>query len=299
MNQPYPRLPGFKYHRPASTREAVEFLEKHANQSRPYSGGTDCFVQIRDRKYLPEYLVDLKGVSQFHRLDFSKDEGLLIGAAVSMNAVIQDTYALTHYPVLVSSAKEVGGYQLRTRATVVGNLCNASPSGDTIGPCLVYNAEALITGPGGDRVVALKNFFEGPGKTCLEPAEIVTAVRLPVPTKGAQGVYKSLGRNKMGDLAIAAVTVLGYPEADTPSGYAFKITLSAVAPKVIFAEEAQALLSEREINRANIEEAAKLCAQASKPIDDIRSSAEYRMEMIRVLSRQGLVETCEKLGITR
>ena len=270
MNQPYPRLPGFKYHRPASTREAVEFLEKHANQSRPYSGGTDCFVQIRDRRYLPEYLVDLKGVNQFHRLDFSKDEGLLIGAAVSMNAVIQDRNARLYYPVLVRSAKEVGGYQLRTRATVVGNLCNASPCGDTIGPCLVYNAEALITGPGGDRVVALKNFLRGREKPAWNQREIVTAVRLPIPPKGAQGVYKSIGRNKMGDLAIAAVTVLGFPEMNNPSGYAFRITLSAVAPTVIFADEAQALLSEGK-STAQILKKQPNCAR--KPANRLTISA--------------------------
>jgi len=296
MNQPYPRLPGFKYFRPDSTREAVEFLSEHANQSRPYIGGTDCFVQIRDRKFLPEYLVDLKGVAAYHRLSFSK-EGLLIGAAVPMNTVANHPEIRARYPVLVEAIREVGGYQLRTRATVIGNLCNASPGGDTIGPCLVYGTEALVAGSDGERTVPLTEFFKGPGKTCLEPSEIVTALRLPFPPKGAQGVYRSIGRNKLGDLAIAAVTVLGYPETDNPSGFAFKISLSAVAPTVIFAEEAQALLAEEALNRAAIERASDLCARACKPIDDIRSSAEYRRDMIRVLARQGLEETCKKLGI--
>ena len=109
MNQPYPRLPDFKYERPTSTQEALVFLEKHKDQSRPYAGGTDCFVQIRDRRYLPEYMVDLKAIPELNAISYSDKDGLKMGAAVSMNALIEHKEAAVAYPVLVDSAKECMG----------------------------------------------------------------------------------------------------------------------------------------------------------------------------------------------
>lgn len=297
MNQPYPRLPAFNYHRPKTSEEALDLLEKHADQSRPYAGGTDCFVQIRDRRYLPEHMIDLKSIPGLDTIAFDKKEGLTIGATASMNKLIKDPQAAAHYPVLVESAKEVAGYQLRTRATVAGNICNASPCGDTIGPCLVYGGRMHLLSKSGERTVELKDFFTGPGETVLKPGEIATAISLPVPEKGASGVYKSIGRNKLGDLAIAAVTVLGYANEDCASGYAFHIALTAVAPTVIFAADAENLLCKEKLSKGALEKAADMCSAASKPISDIRGSAEYRKDMIRTLALQGLIETCEKLNI--
>ncbi len=298
MNQPYPRLPDFKYQRPTSMQEAIAFLEKHKTQSRPYAGGTDCFVQIRDRRYLPEYMVDLKSIPELSKIDLSAKDGLKIGATASMNALIHHPQAASLYPILMDSAREVAGYQLRTRATVVGNICNASPCGDTIGACMVYDGVIHMVSKAGERSIPLSEFFTGPGKTLLQRGEFATAVTLPVPKTGTRGSYKSIGRNKLGDLAIAAVTVLGYPDDACQSGFSFRIALTAVAPTVIFAAQAQQLLCEKKPDTRVIAEAAKLCADASKPIDDIRGSAEYRKDMIRVLARRGLSDTCEQLGVS-
>jgi len=297
MKQPYPRLPDFKYRQPKTMAEALDVLARHPEQSRPYAGGTDCFVQIRDRRYLPAYIVDLKGIPELAEIQFDEKTGLRIGATASMNSLMQHTQASAHYPVLMDSAREVAGYQLRTRATVVGNICNASPCGDTIGPCMVYAGVMHLVSKEGKRDVRLAEFFTGPSKTVMKPGEFATGITLPVAPEGVQGSYKSIGRNKMGDLAIAAVTVLGYPDKNCTSGYRFKIALTAVAPTVIFAEEAQVLLCEEKLDGSVIERAAQLCAEASKPITDIRGTAEYRKDMIRVLALRGLQETCEKLGL--
>jgi carbon-monoxide dehydrogenase medium subunit len=297
MNQPHPRLPEFKYYQPKSSKEAVEFLEKYADQSRPYTGGTDCFNQVRDKRICPEYLVDLKSVEGFRKIKFDPKKGLNIGAAARLNEIICHPKITEYYPVLVESAREVGGYQLRNRATLVGNLCNASPCGDTIGPSLAYRSKMHIVGPDGKREVDLKDFFEGPGKTCLRSGEIVESISFPIPQPGAEGTYESIGRNKFGDLAIAAVTVLGYKRKDTLSGYEFLLTLTAVAPTVIFADSAQDILKAQPITHGTLEQAASVCGEACSPIDDIRGSAHYRRDMIQMLALRGLEKTCKLLNI--
>ena len=297
MNQPHPRLPEFEYYQPKSSKEAVDFLDKQAEQSRPYAGGTDCFNQVRDRRIYPKYLVDLKSIEGFQKIKFDKEEGLTIGATVPLNEIISHPKVKKHYPVLIDAAREVGGYQLRNRATLVGNLCNASPCGDTIGPCLVYRSKMHIVGPDGKRETELKDFFESPGKTCLRSGEIVESISFPIPPSGAEGTYQSIGRNKFGDLAIAAVTVLGYEKKDNQSGHEFLLTLTAVAPTVIFADSAQDILKTLPITHGTLERAASACGEACKPIDDIRGSANYRRDMIQMLALRGLEETCKQLNI--
>jgi CO/xanthine dehydrogenase FAD-binding subunit len=298
MIQPYPRFPDFEYVKPQSIEEAVQFLTDHPDQSRPYAGGTDCFVLLRDRRIKSKYLLDLKALPELTQISFDPQKGLTIGATVSMNQAAKEAALQEHYPAIAAAIHEVGSYQLRSRATLVGNLCNASPCGDTIGPCLVYGAQINIIGTNGEYTLGIKDFFKGPGKTALTPGEIVKSITLPLPPKGAAGVYKSIGRNKLGDLALAAVTVLGFPASSTKSGLDFRITLSAVAPTVIFAEEARALLAGEVITTKTVEQAAQAAMQACKPIDDIRSSAAYRREMIRVLTSRALHSVCKQLSIS-
>jgi CO/xanthine dehydrogenase FAD-binding subunit len=290
-------LPEFDYIKPKTAEKAVQFLKIHHSQSRPLLGGTDCLIAIRDGKISPKYLIDLKHLDGFNALSFDKDQGLTIGAAVSLNRLIESPEVQASYPLIADAAREVGGYQLRTRATLVGNLCNASPCGDTIGPCLVYESIVHIIGQKNERILPLSEFFIGPGQTCLEPGEIVKAICLPMPPTGAQSTYLSIGRNALSDLAIAAVTVLGYPDPSIPSGFYFRIALSAVAPTVIFALQAQDLLSKEKLTRKTIGKAAELAAQACKPIDDIRASARYRREMVHTLTRRALEIVIAKLGL--
>jgi len=298
MHQAHPRFPEFEYYQPKSSKEAVDFLSEHANQSRPFAGGTDCLNQIRDKKIHPRYLVDLKAIEGIKKINYDPQKGLIIGAAVSLNQIIHHPQIAEYYPLLAETAQEVGGYQLRNRATMVGNLCNASPCGDTIGACLVYSGALTIIGSDYKRTVKLKDFFEGPGKTNLRPGEIVEDISFPLPPKSAKGAYQSIGRNKVGDLAIAAVTVLGFENSNCLSGYEFLITLTAVAPIVKFATSAQDILKDKPINKKTLDEAASQCAEESKPISDIRSSAQYRKDMIQMLALRGLNKTCELLKIS-
>jgi carbon-monoxide dehydrogenase medium subunit len=198
--------------------------------------------------------------------------------------------------LLLAAARTVASYQLRSRATIVGNICNASPAGDTIGACIVYQGVLNIHGVNGPYQLPLADFFRGPGQTALEPGDIVTSVRLPIPPAGAQGSYQKLGRNQLGDLAIVGVTALGYPDEKANSGFGFRLALAAVAPKPLVASEAEALLAEGPINDETIEKAAAKAMEACTPIDDVRGGAEYRRLMARNLTKRALTEVWEKLS---
>jgi len=296
MRDPLPRLPQFEYIQLDSIEETLAFLKDKQEEARPFLGGTDLFVVMRDRRIHPKFLVDLKHLAGFNGLNFDNEKGLTVGAAVNLNQLISAKEVQTHYPVLAQSAQEVGGYQLRSRATLVGNLCNASPCGDTIGPSLVYDGSANVIGPSGGRIIPLDEFFRGPGQTSLDPGEIVKSLTFPKPPKGSVGTYLSIGRNKLSDLAMAAVTVLAYPDEKSNSGFQFKIALTAVAPTVIFVPEAQKLLADKPIKENTLIEAAQIAKQTCKPIDDIRSSKAYRQDMIYALTLRGLHDVWKTLG---
>jgi carbon-monoxide dehydrogenase medium subunit len=289
----HPGLPEFDYLKPTTLEEASAFLAQHPGEARAFIGGTDTFVRMRDGAWQDKYLVDVKGLPGMNDLTFVPSVGLRIGAAVNMNRLVASPDVNTHYPVLAEAAHTVASYQLRTRATIAGNICNASPAGDTIGSCLVLDAKLHVHGVNGDRAEPLRTFFKGPGKTTLKPGDIVTAVELPIPPQGAQGKYIKLGRNAIGDLAIVGVTAFGYPD-QTPSGYRFLVALASVAPTPLLLD--MALLSEKAISEATINEAAEFAMNSVKPIDDVRGSARYRSLMVRNMTRKALMDVWEKLS---
>lgn len=296
MINPHPGLPELEYVKPASLSEACKFLAEHEGVAKPFSGGTDCFVRLRDGVMKLDYLVDIKGLEGTKELSFDARKGLTIGAAVTMNQVSKNKDVIKHYPNLVQAADSVASYQLRNRATVIGNICNASPAGDTIGTCLVLDGVLNVVGPEGSRTIPLNSFFLAPGRTVLKAGEVVTSITLPPPHAGMVGVYKKLGRNVISDLSIVGVTVMGYPNSKSPSGYAFRIALASVAPVPMEALKAEAILSEKKITAETIAEAAEAAMNAVTPIDDVRGSARYRKHMVRNLVREALTEVWAKLN---
>ncbi len=177
----------------------------------------------------------------------------------------------------------------------MGNICNASPAGDTLGACLVLGGRVRIYGKDGERFEDLVNFFKGPGKTTLQPGEIVTSVSFPLPEKGAKGTYIKLGRNKLSDLAIIGVTVYAFPDKMTESGFRFKVALASVAATPLMPPVVETVLSEKEITEDTILEAATATMDACSPIDDVRGSARYRKEMVRNLTRNAITDVWGQL----
>ena len=290
MLTPHPGLPEFDYIKPATLAEASQFLAQHAGEARAFVGGTDTFVRMRDGFWKDKYLVDVKHLDGMNTIAFDPLGGLTIGAAVNLNRVIVSPDVQNRYPVLAEACHTVASYPLRTRATIVGNICNASPAGDTIGACLVLEGSLRVHGVNGLRVEPLSAFFLGPGKTKLQRGDVVTAVHFPIPPKGYTARYLKLGRNTIGDLAIVGVTALGYRDDDTPSGYRFRLALASVAPIPLAPTRAEMILSDKPITEGTIAEAAEAAMEACTPIDDVRGSARYRKLMVRNLMRKVVTE---------
>jgi len=291
----HPTLPEFDYIRPETLVEASKFLAQHPHDARPFLGGTDIFVRMRDGFLEPKFLVDVKRLDGTNNLSFDPKAGLTLGAAVNMNRVIASPEIRVTYPLLVEACRSVASYQLRTRATIAGNICNASPAGDTIGACMVLDGMLQVHGVNGLRQEGLASFFLAPGKTTLRPGDIVTAIIFPLPPKGCAGTYLKLGRNRLSDLSIVGVTVLCSPDPGTMSGFRFRIVLASVAPVPLVAKEAEKLLAEQAVTSESLHQAACLACEASVPIDDVRGSARYRKLMVRNLTEMALIEVWKKL----
>lgn len=292
----HPELPEFDYVRPATLEEASRFLAEHAGEARPLLGGTDIFVRMRDGFYHDQYLVDVKHLDSTTELTYDPGRGLKLGAGVNMNRVMASPEVQAHYALLAEACRSVASYQLRSRATIAGNICNASPAGDTIGACLTLGGVLNVHGVDGYRQEPLATFFRGPGKTVLQPGDIVTSIEFPPAPAGAAGVYIKLGRNTWSDLSIVGVTAYAYADAALASGYRFRVALASVAPVPLLVQAVEEHLASHPINAAAFQQAARLAQAACSPIDDVRGSARYRKAMVRNLTEKALQMTWKRLG---
>jgi len=193
---------------------------------------------------------------------------------------------LAKYPGLAQAARELGSIQVRNRATIVGNICRASPSADTLPPLIADGATVKMFGPAGERTVPLEGFFTGPGKTVLAPGELVTEIAVPPPPPRTGKHYLKHGRRKAMELATVGVAVSVTLDADTCRQ--IRIALGAVAPTVIRARQAEDTLRGRALDGAAIEAAAQIAMGECRPISNVRGSAEYRREMVGVLTQRAI-----------
>jgi CO/xanthine dehydrogenase FAD-binding subunit len=290
MKQQLPGLPSFDYIRAETSEQVTDLLQKHPIDLRLFLGGTDIFVQMRDGLLEPKFLVDVKHLPGMTSIVFDPKDGLSIGAAVSLNALIQHPAVKKIYPLLAEAANSIASYQIRNRATVGGNLCNASPAADTAPAILVLEASLITVGPKGERKIHIEDFFLSPGETALKKDEFLTRIDVPIPPKDWRGRYLKLGRNAGGDLAVVGVAILGYPDESTSSHYSFRIGLASVAPTPIRVPDAEEILANNLINEEAIDMAARAARETTQPIDDVRASALYRNAMVQALTRRGLQE---------
>jgi CO/xanthine dehydrogenase FAD-binding subunit len=295
LAMPSPGLPGFDYVRARAPADVAALLLEYGNRARLLMGGTDLFVQMRDGVLAPDVVIDVKGLPGMTAIHFDPAAGLQIGAAVNMNALAAHPAVKAHYPLLEQAVETVASYQLRTRATMGGNLCNASPAADTAPAALVLGAQCVVWGPSGERIIPANDFFLGVRKTALQPGEFLTRIDIPVPPDGWAGRYIKLGRNAGGDLAIVGVAVMGYPDRSAASGYRFRLALASVAPTPIRVPAAEALLADHPITAERLAQAALAAQDAAKPIDDLRGSARYRKAMARNLAQRALDDVWQPL----
>ena len=280
-------MQSFEYQKVSSLREALRVALASKGTAAFLAGGTDLLVQIKERKKQPQCVIDVKGIEELGRLTLSRDE-LSIGALTSIRTLETSRPVLEKVPLLSQSAAKLGSVQIRHRATIGGNLCNASPSADTAPALLVLDTQAEIFGKTGLRVVDLDSFFLGPGATVLGEGEILTRLKIPLTRKRRGSVYYKLSTRKAMDLAFVGVAVLIELEEDDRISKA-RIALGAVAPTPIRIPSVEKQLGGRMLSLESASEYGEMAAQSCKPISDLRASADYRREMVRELCQQGLL----------
>ncbi len=284
------RLPEFKYLSPETVQEACSLLAQHGDKAKVLAGGTDVMNVMKDRVISPEFVVGLRGITD---LDYINDDsdGIKIGALTTLATLMKSSVIKEKLPSLAEVPTKMATTQIRNMGTVVGNICNAAPSADMAPILICMGAQAKITGPDGDRVVALEDFFTGPGQTVLGAGEIMTEIQVPNQPTNSAGAYFKLSRVSV-DLAVVGVGVVLAMDGDTCKD--IKITLASVAPKPIRAPKAEASIKGKKIDEALIEEAGKIASGEATPIDDVRGSAFYRTEIVNVFTKRAIRHALEQ-----
>lgn len=272
---------------PASLKEASAIVKDKGPGGRFLAGGTDLLIAVKEKGLAPKYVVDLKRIPDLAGIREEKDGAVTIGALTTLHAVETAPVILKRYPFLAQSAAEVGSVQIRNRATIGGNMANATPSADVAPALLCLDARVKISGLSGERTIALERLFRGPGQTALAPEEILTAILIPAGPALA-GEYIKFSPREMMDLAYVGVAVALALNGGNQCGAA-RIALGAVSPTPMRARKTEALLENQTITEALAEKAGAEAAAESKPISDVRSSADYRREMVRVNTARAIL----------
>lgn len=275
-----------KYITPSSSQEVVEILAKTSN-ARIVAGGTDLILEIERgiRKNI-QTLVDVSRIPNLDRITLDEDDVIHLGPLVTHNHVAGSKLMQERAYPLVRACWEVGANQIRNRATIAGNLITASPANDTITPLMALNAKVTLLSTQGERIISLQDFYQGVRKTVMRDDEMLVDITFPALTETQRGTFIKLALRRA--QAIAVINVAIVLDVNLPTVKSASITLGAVSPTIIHADEAEAYLAGKELTEDVINEAANLAMKASRPIGDIRGSAEYRLEMVRVNTARGL-----------
>ena len=288
LNKEIDVLQAFDYIPAKTVDEVVALLAEQGDQAKPLSGGTDLIVLVREGRRQLELMVDIKDIPETNVLSYDPGTGLNLGAAVPCYKIYADDTICGAYPGLIDAVSIIGSTGIQGRASVGGNLCNASPAADTIPPLIVLETTCVIAGPNGTREVPVEQFCTGPGQTVLERGEFLLSFKIPPPEKNSSSHYlRFIPRNEMDIAVVGAGASVVLNDAKT-SFVSARIGLAAVAPTPLFAEEASALLAGKEVSDEAINEAAEAAKAIARPISDMRGTIEQRIHLVGVLTRRAL-----------
>jgi CO/xanthine dehydrogenase FAD-binding subunit len=277
----------FAFREPATLEEACRILADNGPRAALLAGGTDLLRNIRYGEERPEVVVSVARIPELQGIR-SDGGGLRIGAAATMADIASDPTVRALFPVLAEAAGQVGSAQVRNRATMGGNLCNASPCADTAPPSAVCGAELRLTSTSGSRTVRASEFMNGPGTTVLAPGEILAAIHFPPPVPHSGGAFLALGKRRAMEITIVSASAALTLEGRGGVVKEAAICLGSVAPIPMRARGGEALLLGKPPTDELFREAAAAASAEARPIDDLRASAEYRRAMVEVLTRRAL-----------
>ena len=273
----------FQYLQPLTLQEATSLLAEKDGAAKVIAGGTDLINLIRTKAIRPRYVIDIGRIPGLDDVRYDADGALFIGALATLRTLETSIDVKQRHPVIAQAAGQIGSVAIRNVGTIGGNLCHASPAADTAPSLIALGATVKIVGPAGERTVALEEFFTAPGRTVLQRGEMLAEICVQPMPPGSKGVYLKHASRGAADLAIVGVAVVA--TTDLGRGQGVKIVLGAVAPTPMRARNAERVLDGKEIHDALVEEAAEAAAAESRPISDVRASADYRREMVKVFTR--------------
>ncbi len=290
-------IPGaFEYHAPTSTAEATALLARYGEEAKVLSGGQSLIPLMKLRLATPRHLIDINRIPGLAYI--REAEGVLrIGALARESDLEESDLIRARYPILLDTSRVIADPLVRNLATVCGNLAHGDPANDHPATMLALGAEVVAVGPKGERRIPVTSFFTGPFTTVLEADELLTEIRIPIPPPRSGGAYLKLER-KVGDFATAAVAVqvaLGESGVCEQAG----IGLTNVGPTPIKAKKAEGFLKGKWLDEGTIKQAARLAAEESQPTSDLRGPAEYKWDLVRVLTIRALGSALERAGSGR
>ncbi len=282
----------FQYLQPLTLQEATSLLAEYNGEAKVIAGGTDLINLIRTKAIRPRYVVDIGRIPGLEHLQYDRDGALSIGALATLRALETSNDIKQRHPIIAQAAAQLGSVAIRNVGTIGGNLCHASPAADTVPSLIALGATVKIIGSAGERTVAVEDYFVAPGRTVLRRGEILAEVCVPPMPPESKGVYLKHASRGAADLAIVGVAVVA--SMDSGRCRSVKIALGAVAPTPMRAKQAEQLLHGKRINDALIEQTAQTAAAESHPITDLRASADYRREMVKVFTRLAIKKVTRK-----
>jgi carbon-monoxide dehydrogenase medium subunit len=284
----------FDYAAPTSLAEATALLARANGTARILAGGTDLLVQLREHLREADLVVDAKRIPELMELSYRPDQGLRLGAAVPCYRIYEDAAISAAYPALTDAARIVGGWQIQSRASVGGNLCNSSPAGDTIAPMIALQARCVIVGPEGTREVPAEAFCTAPGRNVLRKGEILARIVFPPRAENSGSAYERfIPRNEM-DIAVVGAASWVQLNAARDTIERARVGLVAIAPTPLFAAEASQFLAGKRPTEETFVQAGELARQVAAPIDDMRGTVEFRRHLVGVLTQRTLVKAVER-----
>jgi carbon-monoxide dehydrogenase medium subunit len=287
-------LKDFTYAAPTSVAEASRLLAEAGGKARILAGGTDIIVQLREGLRDADLVVDVKKIPELAELTYAPKSGLSLGACVPCYRVYDDKELPAAYPALVDAARIIGGWQIQSRASVGGNLCNSSPAADTIPALIALGVTCVIVGPGGKREVKVEEFCTAPGRNILQPGELLVTLVFPPPVAGGGSAYERfIPRNEM-DIAVVGAGSWLKLSADGKTVESARVAVGAVAPTPKFAAEASSWLAGKPATDATFAQAGELAKKVASPITDMRGTTEYRTHLVGVLVKRTLAKAAQR-----
>lgn len=287
-------FPNFEYLAPKSLEEAISLASQLGSGCKVMAGGTDLLVLMKEKAIKPDYIVDLKNIDGLDTLEYIPGEGLKIGALTKLRTIEKSEVVKKYYPAVADAAHYVASTQVRGKGTMAGNICNASPSCDTAPILIVLGATIHTEGPAGYSKLDAEKLFKGPKKTVLEQGEIVTEITIPEIKNGQGAAYLKHAYRKAMDLAIVGVAASIIVEEGKCKDA--KIALGAVAATPIRAPMAEEMLIGNVLTDELIERASVAATESCNPISDVRASAEYRKDMVRVFTKRAIKKAIENIN---